>query len=44
MVWKTEIVLSKVFCRFPAENIICRINKSIELNGLYHGGENCERK
>lgn len=33
VVWKIEIVLSKVFCRFPAENIICRINKTIELHG-----------
>lgn len=33
VVWKIESVLSKVFCRFPAENIICRTNKVIELNG-----------
>lgn len=40
VVWKTERVLSEVFSRFPAENIICRISKMIELNGQYHGGEN----
>lgn len=40
VVWKVEIVLSEVFCRFPAANKICRLNTAIELNGQCHGGEN----
>lgn len=40
VVQKVEIVLSEVFCRFPAANKICTMNTAIELNGQCHGGEN----